>query len=517
MPFAARRYLALWFPFLPTDRLVMEARSNGAKWADGPLVFVEKVGGALQLAHCNPDATQLGLTPSLALADARARIPGIAVRDSDPEADGRLLQRLAERCDRFTPLVMRDDPHGLMFDITGCAHLFGGEEQLQAAVVSMTDRIGLMCRTAIADTPDGARAFVRFGGGGIIPVGGNLQAAQSLPVAALEAPPDVQSDLRRAGLKRLGDLFRRSSNLLASRFGMDLVTKLQRIKGEEDRRISPLRAPPACRSDRQFAEPLLQVEALTEVLRLLIEDVSQILEARGEGGRRFEASFFRTDGEVRRLSIETGSPSRSPQLLIRLFRERLDTLADPIDPGFGFDAARLSVLRSEPLLLVQPGLERNAEDGESLSGLVDRLTIRFGRENVLRFRRENTHAPQRAVSVFPAQDGVQKSTEQGGLIDSQLSRPLKFFEPAERLDLVIADTPDGIPRAFKWRRLHYKVRCAEGPERISPEWWRADAASATHDYYRVEDEDGRRFWIFRAGLWNRETAEAEWYLRGLFA
>lgn len=495
----------------------MEAKSNGGKWDDEPLVFVEKVGGALQLVHCNPAATQLGLTPGLALADARARIPGIAVRDNDPEANERLLQRLAERCDRFTPLVMHDDPHGLMLDITGCAHLFGGEEQLQAAIVSMTDRLGLMCRTAVADTPDGARAFVRFGAGGITPIGGNLRAAKSLPVAALEAPTDAQSDLRRAGLKRLGDLFRRSSNVLAARFGMELVTKLQRIKGEQDRRISPLRSPPACRADRQFAEPLLQVEALSGVLRILIEDVSQILEERGEGGRLFEVSFFRTDGDVRRLSIETGSPSRSPDLLTRLFRERLDTLADPIDPGFGFDAARLAVLRSEPLIMAQPGLGRDVGDGESLPALIDRLTIRFGRDNVLRFHLENTHAPQRSISVFPAQDMNVDVEQQDVPTDRPFSRPLKFFEPPELLEMVIADTPDGIPRAFKWRRLHYTVSCAEGPERISPEWWRLDATAFTHDYYRVEDEDGRRFWIFRAGLWNRETAQAQWYLRGLFA
>ncbi len=513
-----RRYLALWFPFLPSDRLRRERALACEEPDERPLVFTQKIGGALKLFHCDRKATSLGLAPGLTLADARARIPDLNVVEADPERDEQFVLHLAAFFDRISPLIALDPPYGLMIDITGCAHLFGGEGDLYARLNAWTGRYGLAAFSVIAGTPDAARALVRFGKPGIVAPGDDAAATRPLPVAALEASDETRLALSRAGLKRLADVADRPSKALSARFGRGLATKLGRILGAEDRRISPLRAPPDCSVAVHFAEPVLQADALMEALMGLAERAAHSLEQQGKGGRSFEASFFRADGAVRRVTVETALPSRAAASILRLFKERLDSIADPIDPGFGFDIIRLEVRVSEPLAHAQQDLSRRAADDEAVADLIARLAVRLGRERVHRFVEEDTHNPQRSVSQAPALDQaastqVWSSPEAG----EPPSRPIQIFEPPQRIEVNFVDVPDGPPKQFRWRRVLHVIDYAEGPERISPEWWRADRAGETHDYYRVEDEGGRRFWIFRAGILNRETAAPEWFLRGVFA
>lgn len=513
-----RRYLALWFPFLPADRLRRETPADCARPADAPLVFVEKIGGALKLVHCNQAAARLGLVSGLTRADALARIPELAVVDADHQADAEFLTRLADFFDRVSPLVCLDAPHGVMIDITGCAHLFGGEVALRARLKSWAERAGLALRSAIAGTPDAARAMVRFGSPGISAPGADEAKARLLPVAALEASDEAHLALSRAGLKCLADLADRPSKALAARFGQGLVVKLRRILGLEDRRISPLRPLPACSTAIHFPEPLLDLTALTIALGTLIERTVEMLEERGEGGRALEASFFRTDGAVRRVRVETARPSRNAASLVRLFQERMETLADPIDPGFGFDIVRLSVLTAERHDQAQPDLENGVTSEEAVSDLLDRLVVRLGRDRVLRFAEGDTHNPVRAAQpVAAAEAGLSGKAWTAPDGAEPPSRPIQFFEPPQPIEAGLFDIPDGPPKNFRWRRVLHVIAHAEGPERIASEWWRSDGASETHDYYRVEDMEGRRFWIFRAGLYGRETNSPRWFLRGLFA
>jgi protein ImuB len=350
----------------------------------------------------------------------------------------------------------------------------------------------------------------------IAPPGGEAAAVRPLPVAALGLGEDVRRALSLAGLKRIGDLADLPSQPLAARFGEDLPTRLRRTLGEEDRRITPMRPPPACRVERRFAEPIAHADAIDGTIRALLGQAAALLEAVGQGGRVFEASFFRTDGAVRRISVETGRPTRDASSVLRLLQARLDALADPLDPGFGFDLIRLAVPLAQPLAQLQPRFDGETRDEDAVSDLVDRLVARFGASRVLRFSAADTHDPARASRLVPASSPAAlkpgwSSPEPG----EPPVRPLQLFERPQPIE-TLAETPDGPPLRFRWRRVLHMIARAEGPERIAPEWWR-DREAPTRDYYRVEDLEGRRFWVFRAGLYERETSRPRWYLHGLFA
>lgn len=510
-----RRYLALWFPFLPAERQARRCADRRE-----PLVLVERAGNAIRLAAASQTASAMGLTPGLTLADARARAPDLIAVEADPGADARLLRGLAAWCDRFTPLVGLDGADGLVLDIAGAAHLCGGEAELRDAALAGLARAGFSARAAIAGTPEAAGALARFGEAEIVPPGADAAAVAALPVAALMADADKTRALRRAGLKTIGDLARRPAANLTARFGRALTTRLRRLCGEENARFTPLRPPPPCRAERRFAEPLTEAHALEAVIDDLLATAFAMLERRGEGGRAFEARFFRTDGETRSLHVETGRPSRDAAAILKLFRERMAALADPIDPGFGFDAARLAVLRTEPLARVQAGFEGGGAEADALAALIDRLTARFGRARVLSFAPRDTHEPERAERALAAADAFGRAPDAPWATPAPGEPPLRpplLFDPPQPIAVPAAPTPEGAPRRFRWRRVTHDVVAAEGPERIAPAWWRGGGETLTRDYYRVEDTAGRRFWIYRRGLYERETDRPDWYLHGLFA
>ncbi|MFG1302229.1 DNA polymerase Y family protein [Xanthobacter sp. V3C-3] len=471
--------------------------------------------GALRLAAVSPRARTVGLAPGLTLADARARVPDLAVVDHDPMADAALLEQVADDCDRWTPLVGLDGPDGLVLDITGCAHLFGGEAMMRTRLVEHLRRHGLALHAVVAGTPEAARALARCGRGGVVPPGREAEHVAPLPISALEPPQQALVGLSRAGLRTIGDLAARPGTPLAARFGEALLTRLRRTLGQEDMPIVPRRTLPACIAERRFAEPIGRIEDVEGTVGMLLEDLAVMLEARGAGGRAFEASFFRVDGAVRRILVETARPSRDPKSLGRLFREKLDALADPLDPGFGFDLVRLAVLHTEARSPEQVSLDGRAQEEEEVAALVDRLTARLGRDRVLRFMMRDTHDPDRAASLVPAAGPVPPAGPQPADLADLPPRPLTMFDPPQPIEAV-AEVPDGPPLRFRWRRVLHEVVHAEGPERIAAEWWRQGQAAPTRDYYRVENRQGRRFWLFRVGLYDREPAPPRWFLHGLF-
>jgi len=510
-----RRYLALWCPFLPAERLERAMRRRGEGPAEGPLVLTEAVRGAQRLAAVGREALRLGLAPGLTLADARARVPNLLVLDHDPSADSALLARMAEDAQRWTPLVALDPPHGLMLDVTGCAHLFGGEAAMRERVLQRLRRGGFSARGSLAGTPEAARALARFGRVAVVPPGQEAEAVRPLPLAALALSEETTLALKRAGFRRIGDLADRPSAPLTSRFGPELVTRLRRLSGRDSLRITPERLLPPCSAERAFAEPVSRSETIARALRALIDQVCAQLGGRGEGGRAFEASFDRTDGVVRRIGAEAGRPLRDPEAIERLFRERLDALADPLDPGFGFDRIALAVPVSESLDSVQPTLDGRAVTENEVADLVDRLIARFGPARISRFVPVDTHDPVRAARLVPAASPV--VADAGWPVPEPgepPGRPLHLFEPPEPVEAV-AEVPDGPPIRFRWRRALHDVVRAEGPERILPEWWRERPMPA-RDYYRVEDARGARFWLFREGRYGGGEPP-RWYLHGLFA
>jgi len=435
-----------------------------------------------------------------------------------PEADAALLARLMEDFGRFSPMIAEDAPHGLMLDVTGCAHLFGGEPGLLQAALARAGRAGFKIRCALAGTAQTARALARFGPasshGGIFTEDAVRAAVRRLPVAALELSDKDEQALRRAGLKRIADLDDRPRAPLAARFGADFPARLARVLGDEDVRITPYRPPAPVVVDRIFFEPISAPEDVERVLADLLAETAERLEQAGQGGRAFEAGFFRVDGQVRRIVVRTGQATRDVAAVARLFRERMGALSHPVDPGFGFDQMRMAVPWIQTLKPAQPGLEGETPGEEAFSRLIDRLTARLGPEAVLRFEPMGSHMPERAGRLVPA------AARAGGEVwpdldpDDPPLRPLQMFDPPQPVE-TLAEVPDGSPLRFRWRRVLHEVVGSEGPERIGGEWWRAPHQK-TRDYYRVEDRQGRRFWLFRQGLYG-EDGEPRWFIHGLFA
>ena len=498
----------MFLPLLSAER----ARRSNAAPPDVPFALVEKLRGAVRLAALDARALELGLVPGLTLADARARVPELVAIDHDPAADLALLEWLADGCERYTPMAATDPPQGLMLDITGCTHrLRDGEAGLAYDLGRRLERLGLTARLSLASTPDAALALAAFGG----------TKVKALPVAAIRVEDETHLALRRAGLKTIGDLAARPRAPLAARFGEMLPELLARLLEERDVRITPRRSPPAIWTEARFAEPLAQSERAIEVIAGLVGEAAETMIQQDLGGRRFEASLFRTDGHVARLAIETGAPTRDVATLLRLLRERIDSLTDPLDPGFGYDMIRLAVPVTEALAPEQLKLEDGSLAETEIATLIDRLSTRLGSHRIRRFQPRDSHIPEQAAFELPAQDNRRAEWPKSEDSEPPL-RPLHLFDPPQPIS-VMAEIPDGPPRRFQWRRASHRIVRFEGPERVASEWWqRKDGhlpgkAGLTRDYYRVEDSDGHRFWIFRHGLFGTEKTSPGWYLHGLFA
>ena len=454
----------------------------------------------------------------MALADARARVPDLKAFDHDPAADLHWLERLADGSIRYTPMVAIEPPDGLILDVSGCTHLFDGETGLARDIEARLAGLRMTVRLAFGGTPGAAHALARYQA---LPARDEAAAIRRLPVAALELEPEATQGLLRAGLKSVGELARRPMATIAARFGADAVTALRHLLGEEAKPIRPRIPIAPTIAERRFAEPVARTEYALEVLRELAGEVARQMEERGQGGRRFEAYFFRSDGLVRPLGIETSRPSRDPALVMRLIGERVEGLADPLDPGFGFDLIRLSVPVTEPLGVSQLRLEGGAAREAEVDALIDRLSTRLGRDRVRRLVALDTHIPEQMQLELPAVEAaIPASIWPQPAAGEPPLRPLHLFDPPQPID-VIAEVPDGPPHRFRWKRKFHEVRRFEGPERIASEWWKrrdgvVDRAGLTRDYYRVEDARGRRFWVFRHGLYE-EKPDPHWYLHGLFA
>lgn len=520
-----QRILSLWLRRLSTDRLRRPWR-DGAKPSPerggscAPLVVVGKRGNAERIVALDDAAEALGLAVGLTLAEARAMYPALAVAQEDAAADAKLLEAVAEWCVRYTPLVAADPPDALRLDIGGCTHLFGGEEALLDDLVARIGRFGFSVRAAIADTIGAAWAAARFTARRIVPAGEERDLLAPLPLSALRLPDETVAVLRRVGLKRIGDILDLPRSPLAARFGDDLLRRLDRALGRESEPLNPRLPVPPYSAEQRFAEPIARTDDVLASVQRLAARLAVLLERRGEGARRLELQLFRTDGAVRRLAVGTSRPFRDPQAVRALFAERLAALADEWDPGFGFDLARLAVLAAEPALPEQMGLSGNAEPG-ALDQLTDRLAARLGQHRVCRLIARDSHVPEFAGALVPAQSSLTRcengwqAFRQFRLAAGLPQRPLRLLARPEPIEAVAA-VPDGPPLRFRWRRALHEVAAAEGPERIEGLWWSEEEGPA-RDYFRVEDIAGRRFWLFRAGLYRDPEGPLHWFMHGLFA
>jgi protein ImuB len=517
---------------LPTDRAqARRAAEGGPGGKAAPLVATARIKGAQQLVCVDRLAARLGLAPGLSLADARARRPDLIAVEAAPEEEARLLGRIADWCSRFTPLVALDGADGLMLDISGVAHLFGDEAKMADEIATRLAAQGFEAALGIADAPRAAWALARFSDRRIAPAGlaerPFAKIFHDLPLAALGLDEKTVADLARAGLRRIGDVALRPRAPIAARFGAGVMNRLDALCGRERGAISPRFAAPDFSAERRFASPICRREDVEGTIARLARDLAALLERQAKGARRLEARLFRVDGAVRRIAVGASRPLNDPVTIARLFRERLDAPGeDEFDAGYGVDVVRLSCLLAEPLAPAQKSLEQ-AGDGEQerrLADLVDQLSARLGPRRVTRLELVDAHIPEFSVAACPASRGRAATTRPSRLALSHPraepaanalspTRPIRLFERPELIE-AIAEIPDGPPLRFKWRRVLHEIAAIEGPERIAAEWWRNDAL--TRDYFHAEDTRGRRFWLYREGLYGRETARAKWFLHGLF-
>jgi len=507
----------MWLRRLSTDRILRRRRRSSAPPLDAPLVVVGESKSALRIVALDDAAAALGLVQETALAEARARYPLLEVAQEDAAADATLLESIAEASRRWTPLVACDAPDGIFLDITGCAHLFGGEENLAADMRERLTRQGFHVRIAVASTPGAASALARHGAEIVLPAGEERKALAKLPLAALRLDSGIVAALARVGLKKIGAIYDMPRSPLAARFGKHLLDQLDRALGLLEEPVSPRTEVAPYMAERPFAEPIARAEDILRALACLARRLAAMLERRWEGARRLELTLFRTDGAVFTVAAGTSHPSRDAAALAALFAERLDVLRDDLDPGFGYDLVRLSVLAAERADPPQADLAGPDDAGE-LARVLDRLGARLGLSRIVRQEAYESHLPERAVLHVPACRAgdaavAWKTTEPA----APPLRPLRLLMQPEPVEEVVAVVPDGPPARFRWRRVLHEVVRAEGPERIAAEWWRTAASQPTRDYYRVEDKEGRRFWLFREGLFGRETIEPRWFLHGTFA
>jgi protein ImuB len=522
-----RRILSIWLARLAVDRWRLIEECAPGEDADAePLALIAETAHGPRIDAANAAGEAAGARAGMMLADARALCPRLKVSPSDPAGDRAFLEGLAAWARRWGPWAGIDAPDGLLVDVTAVAHLFGGEAELLADAQARFAARGLTARLAIAPTAGAACALAHHGPErAILPPrngeGGIAAALADFSVAALRLDEDVLTVLRRLGLKRIGDLTTRfgassGRDALHRRFrnrkspAANPLVRLDQLLGRAPEPLLPVVPYTAPLVQRRLLEPVRHRASLDTVLADLAADMARELEARGEGARRLELGLWRVDGEVVIRQLEMAAATRDPAHICRLFAARLDD----VDAGFGIETVRLRASWAEPLPLDQRDIEAAAEaHGTSLATCIDRLTVRLGEGAVRRPVLHASHIPERAQRWQPPL--APEPASQGELAFH--ARPLKLLDRAEQIAVLYA-TPDGYPQRFRWRGAVHDVVRVEGPERIAPEWWRERGTTRLRDYYRIEDGEGRRYWIYRLGLFGDGRGGApEWFLQGLCA
>ncbi len=462
-----------------------------------------KVKNAIVLQAVDAKATALGLHIGQPLANARAMVQELEVAQADAAADLRLLNTIADWCDRFTPFVALDGKQGLLLDVTGATHLFGGEHAMLELVARRLKAQGLIVCAALAGTAAAAHALAFYKNDTIVELGAEAATVKPLPVEALGLETTITHAFRRAGLKTVGQVASRKRSEITARFGAATLAALDEILGQGAKPISPRRPRAQYWQEQAFAEPIATDDLITATLKSLSVHLSALMQENGDGARCLEALFFRADGAVRGITIAMGSPTRDCNIMLRLFREKLSALNDPLDPGFGFDLIRLSATRTEHFNGVTAELDSDLMAQKDISFLIDRLAARFGADRIFRFQPNDTHIPEKAFAAVPAQSASPKQIWKKRRRTSAIPlRPLRIFARPE---------PITFSTTLNWRRFNRSVTWHEGPERIAAEWWRNEQPQSTRDYFRAEDHEGRRYWLYR------DEATVQWFLHGVFA
>jgi protein ImuB len=498
-----RRVVSLFLQSWATDRL--RRRNGGLPPPEVPLITAIQNSNQRVIASVDLAAHKLKLKPGMTIAHAQSLIPGLQIHDAMPNEDGAALVRLAHWCSRYSPLVSIDPPTGIFIDIAGSAHLFKGEAALLQNLKQRLFQSKIAGRAAVADTPGCAWAMARFSKEEVVAPGRASDVMGGLPIQALRLHASIVESLRDVGIERIAQLATKPRGSLQTRFGSEVLLRLDQALGAAAEVLVAIVPPEVPRAKLIFAEPLADPEDLQRVIGLLCKTLSEDLEKRGVGARRLDLVFMRVDNIAQAVRIGTSRPNRNAVHLAKLLGERLVL----VDPGFGIEAATLTASWIEALTEHQMIGNHVAKAGENadVGDLVDRLRVKLGAERVFRMTPVESEFPERAIKRVPAM-----ADSNGATWPNDLPRPSRLLTPPELVN-AIAEIPDAPPRFFVWRKTRHSVVKADGPERILGEWWRNDEEiGLQRDYYRVENVQGERFWLFR----DAPTAEGgRWWLHGI--
>lgn len=503
------RVVSLFLPSWSTDRLRRKA-GDAAPPAEAPLVLIGRDGNRRVVLAADAAALAAGLRPGMPVTKAQVLVPGLIVQDADPAGDAEALDRLAVWLLRYAPVVAPDPPSGIVIDSTGADHLHGGEATMLEGLIGRLAMSGIAARGAIADTWGAAHALARFAAhsGVIAPAGHDPSTLAPLPLAALRITTATAAGLRTLGFETIGDLLVQPRAPLILRFGPEIGRRIDQALGAAAEPIEPVRPADLIEVRRAFAEPIAAAETIARYIGKLVAQLCDRLEAGGLGARRLDLICHRVDSRAQAVRVGMATPVRDAKRLTRLLCDKIET----IEPGFGIEVMTLAASVVEPLERQQTISSLVEESAADVSDLIDTLMNRVGERALYRLAPVASDVPERSVCRIPAM-----AADTGAAWPGHWPRPsrlLPYPEPVETVALL----PDHPPVSFTWRGVRRRLRRGDGPERVFGEWWKRDAELvAVRDYFRVEDEAGERYWLYRAGDGeDTATGSHRWFIHGVF-
>ncbi|HKZ38359.1 MAG TPA: DNA polymerase Y family protein [Chryseolinea sp.] len=496
-----KRFVSIWFRHLTTDWFAL----NQPQLREMPFVLRAPSHGRMIVTAANAAAQALGIDCGMALADSRAIMPELHVSDDKPDLVDKLLKRLAEWCIRFTPSVAVDLPDGLLLDATGCAHLWGGDLSYLEEIVKKLTARGYDVRAAIADTIGASWAIARFGKGSlVIPSGTHIEALHSLPPEALRLEMDTVERLHKLGLHRINQFMGMPRSSLRRRFGQHFLDQLDFALGREKEIIEPVQPVEPYQERLPCLDPIVTAAGIEIALDRLLKILCHRLQQEQKGLRQAVFKGYRVDGKVEQVNIGTNRPSHNVTHLFKLFEIKLQT----IEPALGIELFVLEAPKVEDYYPFQEKLweQSGGLEDERLSELLDRLGSKTGVQ-AIRYLPDEHYWPERS---FKTASSLQEKLTTAWRSDKL--RPLQLLSKPERIE-VTAPIPDYPPMLFQHKGKLHRIIKADGPERIEQEWWLQQGQH--RDYYRVEDEEGHRYWLFRLGHY--DDKRFQWFLHGFFA
>jgi protein ImuB len=498
-----KRFVSIWFPFLKTDWFSLRRPAVALK----PFVLASPDHGRMLVTAANALAQAQGVKTGMAVADARAIIPALQVMDDRPELAGKLLKGIAEWCIRYTPVVAMDPPDGLILDVSGCPHLWGGEKAYLQEITTRLKSLGYHVIAAMAGTIGAAWAIARFGKDIFIANSGEqANAIFLLPPESLRLEAPVTERLHKLGLRQVKDFIAMPRPALRRRFGPQFLKRLDQALGHEQENILPVIPLEPYQERLPCLEPIVTATGIGIALQRLLDQLCGRLKQEQKGLRIACLKGYRVDGKIEKIEISTNHPSHNIPHLFKLFELRFPMF----EPALGIEVFVLEAQKVEAVSTVQEKLWSTTQglDDMGLSELLDRLTGKFGPGHIHRYLPDEHFWPERSFKPTISLSEKKLTAWRTGR-----PRPLQLLSRPEPIE-VTAPVPDYPPMLFRYKGILHKINKADGPERIEQEWWLQDGQH--RDYYYVEDEEGRRYWLFRSGHYDTEKTYA-WFIHGFFA